>query len=243
MRTPRLTLAARARRERRSRACCIYFHLHSPDIAEADCERAQVNVTLRVDPVGAGYFVRGTALLAPPLRRACACCGGPVEVTLENEFEIWCARARARVGHAPYRRVTQRVPFSQADGQAGAAHQPRAAPRRCTRRRRARGTRARGLGDAALSSSRILRRPHARHPRQLAACASGSAALRRRALRRRGRREARRQRRQRGGARCCLGGALVCAGRAAETHGGHRRRNLTISRSRWREAPTPTPRA
>ena len=50
---------------------------------------AVVTASLQVDPVGGGYYVRGSCEVVPPPRRACACCGAAHDSPLEALFEVW----------------------------------------------------------------------------------------------------------------------------------------------------------
>jgi hypothetical protein len=109
----------------------------------------RVSVSLRIDPLGAGFFVRGGAAVAPPPRRACGVCGAAFDSPLESEFQVWCVVSRVRFPCALHRHARSH-----------ARTLPRAfisyAPRRLTEQVQRRNSRARrrrssgGGGDDAL---------------------------------------------------------------------------------------------
>ena len=62
----------------------------SSDVAGEDApDDAVVTASLQVDPVGGGYYVRGSCEVVPPPRRACACCGAAHDSPLEAFFQVW----------------------------------------------------------------------------------------------------------------------------------------------------------
>jgi hypothetical protein len=69
------------------------------DVADAasdgDGGTTLVTVAMRVDPLGAGFFVSGTASVDPPPLRRCACCGASFPAPLESDFQVWRVLASA----------------------------------------------------------------------------------------------------------------------------------------------------